>query len=110
MSEHRRGTHESDDSSPSEAIELFRQTGLAARINPQELVSAAASMRKISLTAGEVLYRKGEKAERLFLVVSGDIALDTMDPAPYKPPGKAGKQLLEPFLSSNEEHVPPVRR
>ena len=50
-----------------------------------------------------MLYRKG-KADSLFGSV-GDIALDTLDPAPYNPPGKIGKPLLEPFLSSNEEHV-----
>ena len=104
--EHRNGSLGIDeDSAPSEAIELFRQTGLAARINPQELVAAAGSMRKVTLTAGDILYMKGEPATRLYLVVSGDVVLDLKDPVPYKAPGKPGKGLLEPFLTSNEEHV-----
>jgi hypothetical protein len=107
--ENRRGTMDNEDSAPSEAIELFRQTGLAARINPQELVSAAASMKKIYLSAGEVLYRKGEPANRLFLVVSGDFALDTMDlpvkPSKGKGKGKGKVMYDEAFVSSNEEHV-----
>ncbi len=51
--EARRGGNNEEGSAPSEAIELFRQTGLASRIEPKQLMKAAQSMIKRTLYAGE---------------------------------------------------------
>ena len=62
---------------PSEAIELFRQTGLAKGVQSKDLMRAANSMSKHVLQEGDVIFCRGQKADRLFLVVSGDVVLDT---------------------------------
>ena len=61
-------------------MELFRQTGLAQGAASSDLMRAATSMVKYTLNIGDVLYRKGEPANRLFLIVSGDFVLDTTEP------------------------------
>ena len=76
----RRSTHTFAGTAPSEAMELFRQTGLAQGAVSSDLMRAATSMVKHNLNVGDVLYRMGEPANRLFLVVSGDIVLDTTKP------------------------------
>lgn len=62
-----------------EAIEFLRQSGLANRVNPSDLVMAANCMRKRALFRGEVLYLKGEQVRCIFLVVSGEFLLDVAD-------------------------------
>ena len=84
-------------SAPSEAIELFRQTGLAARIDTKDLMAAAASMVKHTLWEGDVLFEKDTKADRIFLVVSGEFVLDTTEPSANNR-NRAGE--FSPFLMS----------
>jgi len=84
---------------PSEAIELFRQTGLANRISPKDLMAAASSMIKRILYTGDILFSKGEPATSIYLVVSGEFILDTGDP--IVPEGQYGKS--EPFMNSIAE-------
>ncbi len=66
-------------SATSEAIDFLRQSGLANRISPKDLVSAAASMIRRTLLQGDILYYKGESVKSIFLVVSGELLLDTAD-------------------------------
>ena len=61
------------------AIDFLRQTGLASRISPKELITAADSMKKHTYLKGDILFLKGEPVKSLYLVVSGDILLDTND-------------------------------
>lgn len=68
-----------EGAAPTEAIDFMRQSGLANRISPKDLVRAAGSMIKRNLVQGDILYFKGEKAKVLYLVVSGDLLLDTGD-------------------------------
>jgi len=69
-----------EGSAPSEAIELFRQVGLASKISPAEVMKAANSMIKRTLDLGDVLFLRNDPASSIFLVVSGDIVLDTGGP------------------------------
>lgn len=78
-----------DGAATSEAIDFLRQSGLANRISPKDLVSAASSMIRRTLLQGEILYFKGEAAKSIFLVVSGEFLLDTGD-----------------FLSSSGQPIP----
>lgn len=68
-----------DGSAPSEAIDFLRQSGLANRISPKDLVTAAGCMIRRTLLQGDVLYYKGETVKSIFLVVSGEFLLDTAD-------------------------------
>lgn len=65
-----------DDASTSEAIDFLRQSGLANRISPKDLVQAARSMVRRTLLQGDILYYKGEPSRSMFLVVSGEFLLD----------------------------------
>eukprot|EP01033_Poteriospumella_lacustris_P003099 gene3099-2273_t len=84
-----RTSEDVEGASTSEAIDFLRQSGLANRISPKDLVSAASSMIRRTLVQGEILYYKGETAKSIFLVVSGEFLLDTGDfmvngqPAPF---------------------------
>lgn len=71
-----RRTSYGDDTATSEAIDFMRQSGLANRISPKDLVQAAGSMIRRTLYRGDVLYCKGETVASMFLVVSGEILLD----------------------------------
>lgn len=66
-------------SSSSEAIDFMRQSGLANRISPKDLVVAAGNMIRKTLSQGDLLYIKGEIVRSMYLVVSGEILLDTSD-------------------------------
>lgn len=84
-----RTSEDVEGAATSEAIDFLRQSGLANRISPKDLVSAASSMIRRTLVQGEILYYKGETAKSIFLVVSGEFLLDTGDfmvngqPAPF---------------------------
>ena len=88
-----------EGSEPSEAIELFRQFGLANRIAPKDLMAAAGSMVKRILYRGDVLYCKGEPAKTIFLVVSGDFVLDA---GTYKQ--SEGGRKVQPFSHSDPNY------
>jgi CRP-like cAMP-binding protein len=83
---------------PSEAIDFLRQSGLANKISATDLIAAAKSVVKRTLSMGEVLFCKGECVNSIFLVVSGEFALDVSD---FKT--AAGK--YQPFMNCNAENV-----
>jgi CRP-like cAMP-binding protein len=83
---------------PSEAIDFLRQSGLAHKISANDLVAAAKSVVKRTLSMGEVLFCKGEPVNSMFLVVSGEFALDVSD---YR----AANGKYQPFINSNVENV-----
>jgi CRP-like cAMP-binding protein len=56
---------------PSEAMDFMRQSGLANRISPKDLVRAAHCMIRHTLMQGDVLFYKGQYVNSIFLVVSG---------------------------------------
>jgi len=61
----------------SEAVDFLRQSGLANRINPQDLIDFASSMEKITLRTGDILHLKNEPCEKIYLVVAGEVLCDT---------------------------------
>ena len=61
----------------SEAVDFLRQSGLANRINPQDLIDFASSMKKITLRIGDILHLKNEPCEKIHLVVAGEVLCDT---------------------------------
>jgi len=61
----------------SETIDYIRLSGLANRASPKDLVDIAQSMTKRTVLKGEVLYCKGEPIKCLYLLVSGEVVLDT---------------------------------
>jgi CRP-like cAMP-binding protein len=81
---------------PSEAMDFMRQSGLANRISPKDLVRVAQNMVRRTLLQGEILYFKGETVKSLFLVVSGELLLDTGD---FLVDGKP-----EAFINSNPDN------
>ena len=90
-----------DGAAPSEAMDFMRQSGLANRISPKDLVRVAQSMVRRTLLQGEILYYKNETVKSLFLVVSGELLLDTGD---FMLDNQA-----QPFINSNPDncfHMP----
>lgn len=85
-----------EGAAPSEAMDFMRQSGLANRISPKDLVRVAQSMIRRTLLQGEILYYKNETVKSLFLVVSGELLLDTGD---FMADGKP-----QPFLNSNPDN------
>jgi CRP-like cAMP-binding protein len=85
-----------DGAAPSEAMDFMRQSGLANRISPKDLVRVAQSMIRRTLLQGDVVYYKGEVVKSLFLVVSGELLLDTGD---FVFDGRA-----QPFINSNPDN------
>jgi uncharacterized membrane protein YgcG len=82
-------------------MDFMRQSGLANRISPNELVRVAQNMIRRTLLQGEILYFKNETVKSLFLVVSGELLLDTGD---FMLDGQA-----QPFINSNPDncfHMP----
>ena len=69
----------SNASTQSEAIDFLRQSGLANRISPKDLVLAASTMSKRTLQEGEILFYKGEEVKCIYMVVAGEFLLDTSD-------------------------------
>lgn len=90
----------------SEAIDFLRQSGLGVSVSSRELFSIAASMRKRVVTRGSLLYRKHDLALCVYVVVSGEIIVDTE----YEPPellsNRGAKETGAefPFLSSLPEN------
>jgi len=82
---------------PSEAMDFMRQSGLANRISPKDLVRAAHCMIRHTLMQGDVLFYKGQIAHSIFLVVSGEFLLDTRDCF------VEGSRDPQPFLNSYPE-------
>lgn len=74
-----RNKETTQSSEQSEAIDFLRQSGLANRISPKDLVLAASSMSKRTLHEGDILYYKGEEVKCIYMVVSGEFLLDTND-------------------------------
>jgi hypothetical protein len=73
-------TKETNSSSTqSEAIDFLRQSGLANRISPNDLVLAASTMSKRTLLEGDVLFYKGEEVKCIYMIVAGEFLLDTED-------------------------------
>lgn len=73
------GRGNSSGGDAGKAIDFLRQTGLASRISPKDLLIAANSMKKHTFLKGDILFLKGEPVKSLYLVVSGDILLDVND-------------------------------
>jgi CRP-like cAMP-binding protein len=71
--------NKSSHSESSKSIDFLRQSGLASRISPSDLVKVANSMTKKTFMKGEILYMKGEPVNCIYLVVSGDVLLDLGD-------------------------------
>lgn len=77
---------------PSEAMDFMRQSGLANRISPKDLVRAAHCMIRHTLMQGDVLFYKGQSVNSIFLVVSGG--------TPSLPPSLPHDSLLHSSTSS----------
>ena len=89
-------------SSPSEAIELFRQFGLASNTSPSDLAHAANHMVKRNVELGDCLYFKNQPCSSIFLTVSGDFVLDTGNlPSSIETAGKKPQESA--FTSSIQE-------
>lgn len=78
---HRRVTASEKARNPmvAEAIDYLRQSGLAFKISPVDLFEAANSMEKKTFKRGTVLYNKGEHVNYVYLLITGDVFLDTGD-------------------------------
>ena len=89
-------------SSPSEAIELFRQLGLASKISVSDINHAANNMVKHTVSIGDCLYFKHQPANAIYLIVSGDFVADTGDPVGIDVTGKLPQDYA--FLTSIQEY------
>jgi CRP-like cAMP-binding protein len=55
-----------EGAAPSEAMDFMRQSGLANRISPKDLVNVAGSMIRRTMMRGEILYYRGEEVNDYF--------------------------------------------
>jgi hypothetical protein len=76
--------------SNSECIDYLRQTGLTNVIPTRDLLDMAKSMSKELYQLGDLIYTKGESCACVYLVIVGDVLMDTEDavvrngqPAPF---------------------------
>lgn len=71
----------------AEAIDFLRETSMAHDVPFSELCIGARGMTKKVMRMGTILYRMGDVMDRVYLVVSGEVMLDTdFDAMP--PPGE----------------------
>jgi hypothetical protein len=61
----------------AEAMDFLRETSMAHDVPFHELCIGAQGMTKKIMRMGTILYRMGDVVDRVYLVVSGDIMLDT---------------------------------
>jgi CRP-like cAMP-binding protein len=64
----------------SERVELLEQAPLFSVLHPHDLETLATKFHPIRYRRGEVIFREGEPAERLFLIDVGAVKLSTASP------------------------------
>lgn len=96
LQSYQRGDHKLDGALPSEAIDFLRQSGLAHKISAGDLIQAAKSVVKRTLSRGEILFCKGESVNSVYLIVSGEFVLDVSE---SKQNGK-----LQPFINCSADN------
>jgi CRP-like cAMP-binding protein len=68
------------------AIETLNRQEIFAFLRPEQIDTLSDASEAIKLNAGEYVYRKGEKADSFYVVLSGGVAL--------RLPGKGGIKIL----------------
>jgi CRP/FNR family transcriptional regulator, cyclic AMP receptor protein len=64
----------------SERVDLLEQAPLFSVLHPNDLATLATKFHPIRYRRGEVIFREGEPAERLFLIDLGTVKLSTASP------------------------------
>jgi predicted acylesterase/phospholipase RssA len=65
-------------SPPQMAVELLRRVPIFATIDDSKLVELARETRWLSLSAGDVLCRRGDPSEHVWVVLQGRVAVETL--------------------------------
>ena len=60
----------------AEVVDFLRQTGLIHKANIVDIMQAAACITKKTLPSGALLYKKGDKVNKVFILLSGEVFLD----------------------------------
>ena len=68
----------------SEAIDFLRQASMGHKIASSEVLVGASAMTKRVLPMGTIMYYKGQHVDKVFLVVNGEVLLDTDGSMPLK--------------------------
>jgi len=80
--EHRHAIVKGDERNAPASAELMdylRQSGLVYKASMIDVMEAASCMEKTDYKRGSVLFRKGDPVDRLYIVLSGEILLDTRE-------------------------------
>ena len=81
MAAKRWGVSKADGSNHTDAIDFLRQSGLANRIDPSDLMDAALSMEKKIYSNGQILFVKGQRVHRVLFIVVGEVLLSVGAPS-----------------------------
>ena len=65
----------------SERVELLEHAPLFSVLHPTDLATLASRFHPVRYSRGEVVFREGEPAERLFLIDEGKVKLSTSSPS-----------------------------
>jgi CRP-like cAMP-binding protein len=80
--EHRRALMKCDEGNvpaSAEVMDYLRQSGLVYKAAMVDVMEAASCMVKTHYQRGSILFKKGDQVDRLFIVLYGEILLDTKD-------------------------------
>lgn len=61
----------------AEVMDFLRQTGLVNKAAVMDVMQAAACITKKTFPAGTLLYKKGAEVDKAYIILSGEILLDT---------------------------------
>lgn len=64
---------------PAEVMDYLRQSGLVRQASMVDFLNIARSMSKKTYKRGTILFQKGDVADKLYLIVSGEVFLDTSE-------------------------------
>jgi CRP-like cAMP-binding protein len=101
--QHRKIMSSNHNSVPAEVMDFIRQSGLVRQASMTDFMNIASSMTKKVYKRGSILFRKGEPARVLYLIVQGEVFLDTSElqsPSPANP--MSGEEEL-PFQHLDPE-------
>jgi hypothetical protein len=68
----------------AEAIDFLRQASMGHKVTSSEVLVGASAMTKRVLPMGTIMYYKGQPVNKVFLVVNGEVLLDTEGCLPHK--------------------------
>ena len=71
--------HKAAQQASAEVMDFLRQTGLVHRAAAADVLQAASCISKRTYPAGTLLYKRGDVVDRTFIILSGEIFLDTGD-------------------------------